>query len=70
MTRLYRPAQTVELVGLSNMHLLRMERAGRFPKRFKLNPDAGTNGASAHLAEEVDAWIAERAASRDVPQAA
>jgi len=66
----YRPEKTCALVGMSNTHVRRMELAGKFPRRFKLNPDSGPFGASAHLAEEVDAWIAERAASREAPKAA
>lgn len=40
-------------------HLGRMERAGVFPRRRKINPLGGKFGACGWLATEVDAWLAE-----------
>lgn len=62
--RIYRIAETCQRVGYSTMHLARLEKEGKFPKRFKLSPGSGRNGAVGHLAEDVDAWIAARRASR------
>jgi len=67
--RVLRVSETAALVGYCNMQLLRMEQAGLFPKRFKLNPEGGKNGAAGHDYGEVMAWIAERMASRDTEAA-
>ena len=42
-------------VPYSNVHLLRLERADKFPKRFNL-----TENRVAWLEEEIDRWIRER----------
>lgn len=68
-SRIYRIAETCQRVGYSAMHLYRLERDGKFPRRFKLNPDGGPHGAVGHDADEVDAWIAERRASREMAEA-
>lgn len=60
--RILRPAETAAKVGLCDRELRDLEREGRFPKRFQLNPPKGR--AVGHLETEVDAWIKERAASR------
>jgi predicted DNA-binding transcriptional regulator AlpA len=52
------------VTGYSDMQLRRMERAGLFPKRFKLNPDAGKYGAAGHDYGEVMGWLAARKRSR------
>ena len=49
-----------EIVPYSRTHLMRLERAGEFPKRLKLS--AGRVG---WLASEVEAWINERAEARN-----
>ncbi len=56
--------ETERVTGYSNVQLMRMEKAGRFPKRFKLNPDAGKYGAAGHDYGEVMAWLAARKRSR------
>ena len=68
--RVLRPSETARLTGFSNMHLSRMEKAGNFPKRFKLNPNGGPNGAAGHDSQEVMAWLTARLASREATSAA
>ena len=63
--RVLRPKETEHLTGLSNMQLWRMEQAGIFPKRFKLNPAAGPHGAAGHWYREVKNFLRARLASRD-----
>jgi prophage regulatory protein len=52
-------------IPYSNVHLLRMEREGRFPRRLRL----GENRV-AYLEAEVDAWLKARLDARDDPVAA
>ena len=54
-------AETEAMVGLSNQTLKRMERAGKFPRRFIINPGGYRPG---HDLREVEEWLAERLASR------
>jgi prophage regulatory protein len=50
-------------IDYSDMHLGRLEKAGQFPRRFKL----GKNSVG-WLEHEVDAWIAEKPAARTRPK--
>jgi predicted DNA-binding transcriptional regulator AlpA len=59
-----RDPEVRERTGYCNMQRRRMEAAGTFPKRFKLNPDGGPYGAVGWSRREVMAWIASRRASR------
>ncbi len=68
--RVMRLPETTKIVGVCDMTLRRWELAGTFPRRFKLNCDGGPYGAIAHDYDEVQAWIAERRASRDTEAAA
>ena len=43
------------------VHLGRLEAAGQFPRRIHLTP-----GAVAWAEDELDAWLEERAAARDM----
>ena len=54
-----RKALRAKGVSYSNVHLLRLEPAGKFPKRFNL-----TENRVAWLEEEIDAWIRERVTAR------
>ena len=64
--RILRLPQVIEKVGYSGMHIWRLEKAGRFPRRVRLGPNS-----VGWVAEEVDDWIAARVAERDrVPCAA
>ena len=67
--RVMRLPETTYVVGYCDMTLRRMEKAGTFPCRFKLNPDGGPFGAVAHDFDEVMAYIEERRASRDTEAA-
>jgi prophage regulatory protein len=53
--------KTVYGIPYSFVHIARLEHAGRFPPRVKLG-----ECRVAWLAEEVEEWIAERAAQRPV----
>ena len=67
--RVMRLPETTRVAGACDMTLRRMERAGTFPKRFKLNPDGGPFGAVGHDHGEVMEWIEGRRASRDTEAA-
>ena len=58
--QILRQKQVLDKVGYSPMHLWRLEKAGRFPRRVKLGPNSVV-----WLASEVDEWIAARVAERD-----
>ena len=58
--RILRQRQVTEKVGYSPMHLWRLEKAGRFPRRLKLGPNS-----VGWVAEEIEEWIAARIAERD-----
>lgn len=60
--RAIRPKVTEMKTGYVDRHLRELEAKGLFPKRFKLNP---YGRAVAHWEHEVDAWLAERAATRE-----
>ena len=63
--RVMRLPETTQVVGYCDMTLRRMEKAGTFPKRFKLNPEGGKFGAVGHDFHEVMEYQAARRASRD-----
>ena len=63
--RLMRLPETTRTAGACDMTLRRMEKAGTFPIRFKINPDGGPFGAVAHDYDEVQEWVKKRLASRD-----
>ena len=49
-------------LGFHPEHVMRLAREGRFPKPIKMT-DA-QNGAVRFIREEIDAWLAKRAAAR------
>jgi len=63
INRIVRPAEVVKLVGFTDMHIRRLEDAGQFPRRFKLNPSGGDFGAVGWLLSDIEGWIEARAAS-------
>lgn len=63
MDKIIRAPELVELVGLSLMHISRLEAAGSFPKRFKLAPGGVAVG---WLSSEIQEFIADRAAAREI----
>ena len=67
MDKIIRAPELVDLVGLSLMHISRLEAAGAFPKRFKIAP-GGT--AVGWASSEVQAFIAARLGERDAGRAA
>jgi prophage regulatory protein len=50
-------------VRFSRMHVDRLERLGKFPKRVKI----GANSV-AWIESEIDAWVDEKIAARDIPK--
>ena len=65
MPQTLRVEEVTAMTGLSNMHLWRLEKRGLYPKRFKLNPEGGKNGAVRFDYDEVCAWFEERRRSRE-----
>lgn len=57
--RIIRKPELLNMLGLSDPTVYRMEKAGRFPKRLQL----GGNSVG-WLASEVEGWFSERAAAR------
>ena len=55
--------KTVCGIPYSAQHIARLEHAGQFPKRIRL----GTNRV-AWLLTEVEAWVDERLANRDITE--
>ncbi len=68
--RVLRLPETERLTGVCSMTLWRWECAGKFPKRFKLNPDISARGAIGHDYGEVMVWLDARMASREQQAAA
>lgn len=58
MQILRKPA-VIARVGYSGMHIDRLEKAGRFPKRVRLGENA-----VGWLENEIDAWLQERVDAR------
>ena len=52
--------QTAQRVGYHPVHIMRLVRAGRFPKPIKMN-----NFAIRFVDEEIDKFMLERIAERD-----
>jgi len=63
--RIIRRAEVRSRSGYSDMHIYRLEKVGKFPKRIQIGPNA-----VGWLDSEVDDWIAEKIAARDVAVAA
>ncbi len=59
--RLIDAAERRALVPYSDMHIWRLERQGKFPRRIKIGPNR-----VAWLLSEVLAWIAGKAAEREL----
>ena len=65
MDKILRMPAVEAVVGLCGERIRQLERLGLFPKRFKITPGAGQNGASGHLESEISEYVLARAASRD-----
>lgn len=63
--RIVRPAEAEVLSGYCYVHLVRLEKAGFFPKRFKLSPDGGRFGAVGWRLSDIQAWIENRASQTE-----
>ncbi len=48
-------------ITFTNAHLIRLENAGKFPRRLRI-----TAGRVAWLQDEIDGWIEAKAAARGV----
>ncbi len=59
--RIVRPAEAEKLTGFCNVHLMRLEARGEFPKRFKLANNSGAYGAVGWRLSDIEAWIERRA---------
>jgi prophage regulatory protein len=57
-----RKSELCTKVGLSGVHLMRLVRAGLFPQPIRL----GSNSIG-WIETEVDEWLMERAAERELP---
>ncbi len=62
--RIVRRKELRHLVGYSPAHIDRLEKAGQFPKKVELGPNA-----VGWLEAEVQEWIKARVAERDAAQA-
>jgi predicted DNA-binding transcriptional regulator AlpA len=63
--RVVRGREAEAMTGLVDMQRRRLEDAGHFPKRFKLNPAGGPRASYGYSFRELQEWLAERRASRD-----
>ena len=64
--RIMRSREVFARVGYSNMHLTRLEKAGKFPKRFKITSQA-QGAAVGWWEDEIEAWLAARGSSATAP---
>ncbi len=67
--KILRLPQVCDRTGLSSEHIRRLGLSGGFPEKFKLIPGTGRTGAVGWIEDEIEDWISERAASRDVVEA-
>jgi len=58
--RIIRKPELLKKVGLSYPTIWRKEKAGQFPKRIPLGPNA-----TGWIESEIDQWIADLATSRE-----
>ena len=71
MKRVYRLPDLREVgITFSDVHLRRLEEAGKFPRRFKLNPGSGPHGAvcwdTADIGRYLDSLIEARDAATEL----
>ena len=58
--RILRKPEVADRVGYSQVHLMRLEKSGKFPKKIQIGP-----ASVGFLESEVDDWIMARAAERE-----
>jgi predicted DNA-binding transcriptional regulator AlpA len=68
MKQLLSKRQAADRVGFHPEHVMRLARAGLFPRPIKLGFAA--NCAVRFVADEVDGWLADRIAERDLSASA
>jgi len=61
--RFLRKKHVVEMIGLSYVHILRLEKQRKFPKRVVLGPSA-----VGWVEAEVEEWMKARVTERGSPQ--
>lgn len=61
--RIISSREVCEIIPYSLMHIGRLERAGKFPRRLRLGP--GPTGRVGWRLSEVEKWIEERAAETE-----
>ena len=59
-----RKREVIRRVGYCGVHIDRLEKAGKFPKRIHLGPHA-----VAWIESEIDQWLQKRIAERDAEEA-
>ena len=59
--RFLRKQEAAARVGYSQSHLMRLERAGKFPRRVHLGPNS-----VGFLEDEIDEWMQARVDDRDL----
>ncbi len=63
MRNLLSKQEAAELVGLHPEYLMRIARAGRFPKPIRLGDRPGS--AVRFVQDEIEQWLADKLAERD-----
>ena len=63
MKTILRQKKVCEIVGYSPMHLWRLERLNKFPKRIKLGPNS-----VGWISTEIFEWVESKIAERDARQ--
>ena len=58
--RIIRKRELKQKIGYSDMHISRLEAAGRFPRRIQLGPNS-----VGWLDSEISDWIQQKVAERD-----
>ena len=61
--RIVRPGEAELIHGLSDVHVRRLEKAGTFPRRFKLVAGSGKYGATGWWLSDILEYVAKRAAT-------
>ena len=62
MYKLLSKREAADVIGFHPEHLMRLSRTGKFPRPIKLG--SGANCAVRFVADEIDAWLAEKLAAR------
>ncbi len=66
---LIRMPDVLEMTGLSRSSINRRIAAGEFPKQLKLSTTGTRQAPIAFVLAEVQAWVSQRAASRNAKEA-